>query len=38
LLADRHLSVIFLDLTGIIAFDAFREREQLVRRLLKPRS
>ncbi|WP_144222916.1 hypothetical protein [Mesorhizobium amorphae] len=33
LLVGRHGSVIFLDLTGIIAFDVLREREQLVRRL-----
>lgn len=33
LLIGRDGSVIFLDLTGIIAFDALREREQLVRRL-----
>lgn len=33
LLIGRYGSVIFLDLTGIIAFDALREREQLVRRL-----
>ncbi|WP_152979856.1 hypothetical protein [Mesorhizobium sp. 1M-11] len=33
LLDGCHGSVIFLDLTGIIAFDVLREREQLVRRL-----